>query len=109
MTQETLSVLGADAEDFIWQDLALCKDQDTNLFFDDYENSASTAKIVDEMCLSCPVMTICLRAGIDNAEWGVWGGIYLVRGKVNKDRNAHKSKKVWDEIKERIIDESIYG
>lgn len=94
--------LGADREDFDWTDLALCRGMDTNMFYDDYESSPGIAHAVDQMCLSCPIMEICLKQGIENGEWGVWGGVYLVRGKVSKERNAHKSKKDWDAIKNRL-------
>lgn len=62
------------------------------------------ARAVDEGCLSCPVMAQCLQAGVENNEWGVWGAIFLVSGKPDKNRNKHKTKEVWDEIKERIGD-----
>lgn len=116
MTQETsdaLKRLGVEDDDFYWQKLALCNDGEqslqTNLFYDDYEESEAVAKMVDEICLSCPVMAICLKEGLANSEWGVWGGVYLVRGKQSPARNQHKTKKVWDRIKDRLIDDAVYG
>lgn len=96
------SVLGVDLDDLEWQDLAVCQGVKTNKFYDDYESDVQTAYMVDQMCLSCPVMSACLSHGMDNSEWGVWGGIYLTSGKNDTNKNSHKSPEVWNEIKERI-------
>lgn len=101
-TPSVLDVLGLDADELEWQDLSLCANMDTNLFYDQYESSSSTAKMVDDICLSCPVMKQCLEKATDDGEWGVWGGIYLTSGKADKNRNSHKTEKVWLQIKERI-------
>lgn len=87
-----------------WQDWALCKGMPTNDWYDNYESSQSAARAVDQACLSCPVLAQCLQAGVENSEWGVWGGIYLVAGKPDKNKNAHKTPEIWKEIKERIGD-----
>ena len=97
--------LGLDLEDIEWQDLALCDGGfQTNDFYDNYEVNESVAKAVDEACLSCPVMAQCLQFGIENGEWGVWGGIYLTSGKMDENKNAHKTPEVWQAIRERIGD-----
>lgn len=98
------SVLGIDLDELEWQDLALCDGMRTNMFYDDYESSAQVAAVVDEACLSCPVMAQCLERGVENGEWGVWGGIYLTSGKPDMNRNAHKTQDVWQTIRERIGD-----
>lgn len=97
-----LEILGLDADELEWQDLALCAGSDTNLHYDQYESSNSIARVVDDRCLSCPVMKQCLEAGTENGEWGVWGAIYLTAGKPDKNRNSHKTEEVWEEIRERI-------
>lgn len=105
MTQETLSVfdaLGLDADDLEWQDLAICTGQDIRRFHEGYEASERTAKLTDAMCLSCPVRKVCLQAGIENNEWGVWGGIFLSNGKVDPNKNAHKTQDIWDQIRKGI-------
>ena len=99
---DVLSVLGIDVDELEWQDLSLCSEMDTNLFYDDYETDDNVARMVDEVCLSCPVMAQCLERGIENGEWGVWGGIYLTSGKQDKNRNSHKTQEVWDQIREKI-------
>jgi len=101
---DVLSELGLDLEDLQWQDLALCKGIATNDFYDTYETKESVARTVDDACLSCPVMAQCLQAGVENGEWGVWGGIYLTSGKPDIAKNSHKDPKVWQAIKERIGD-----
>ena len=52
-----LSNLGVDEEDFDWYDLAVCRGMDTNLFYDQYEADPNIARNIDEMCLSCPVLS----------------------------------------------------
>jgi hypothetical protein len=104
---DALSVLGLDLEALEWQDLALCDGMETNLFYDDYESDEQVALMIDQACLSCPVLAQCLERGVDNSEWGVWGGIYLVSGKPDMNRNAHKTQEIWQQIKERIGGESV--
>lgn len=100
-----LAALGIDPETLEWQDLALCHSVPTNMFFGEYESDEQVATTIDDMCLSCPVMKQCLTAGIENSEWGCWGGVYLVLGKRSEARNAHKTPEVWDKIK-KIMSES---
>lgn len=106
-TSDVQSVLGIDLEELEWQDLALCDGMPTNMFYDDYESDEQVAKVVDEACLSCPVMAQCLQRGVENGEWGVWGAIYLTSGKPDNNRNSHKTPEVWNAIRERIGGESV--
>lgn len=99
---DVLSLLGLDLDSLEWQELAVCEGMDVNLFYDDYESDNNVANMIDEACLSCPVMAQCLQEGFANGEWGVWGGIYLTSGKVDKNRNTHKSKETWKRIEEKI-------
>lgn len=78
-----------------WKDEADCLDLDTNLFFDKYEDDTHLAKTVDGICQRCPVNQSCFAWGVSNKEWGVWGGIYLRDGKIDKEFNAHKTKEDW--------------
>lgn len=96
------AVLGIDEHDLEWQDLAVCRGMPTNHFYDDYESDSEFAKVIDEACLSCPVISQCLMAGAENGEWGVWGGIYLVSGRKDDARNSHKTPEVWERIKDRV-------
>lgn len=97
-------ILGIDVDYLQWTDFALCKGFDTNDFFDNYEESDNYARVVDEVCLSCPVMKQCLQFGTENKEQGVWGGVYLIAGKPDKTRNAHKTPAIWQQIERRIVD-----
>lgn len=109
-TSEILDILGIDKEEFTWEKLSLCNQHDyinTNMFFDEYENSEPVAKMIDDLCLSCPVMALCLKKGVESKAWGVWGGVYLIRGKMAPERNAHKTKKTWDKIKSRLLDDAV--
>lgn len=96
---DILNDLGVDSDDFDWYHLAACLGMDTNLFFDKYEADINIAKNIDEACLSCPVSKICYQSGIDNNEYGVWGGIYLTAGATDKARNIHKTQEVWKKIR----------
>jgi hypothetical protein len=90
-----LNDLGIDSEDFDWFDIAACKGMDTNLFYEKYEADENVAKNIDEMCLSCPVMKMCYQDGTSKNEYGIWGGVYLNSGVIDKSRNLHKSQEVW--------------
>jgi hypothetical protein len=78
-----------------WKNDAQCKDFDTQLFFDKYEEDLELRPAIDEMCSMCPVAKMCFAVGISNKEYGVWGGVYLDAGKVSREFNRHKSKADW--------------
>ena len=42
-------------------------------------------------------MRQCFAAGVGNKEYGVWGGVYLEKGKVSREFNRHKTKADWAE------------
>lgn len=96
-----LNDLGIDKDEFDWFDLAICRGMDTNLFFDKYETDVNIAKSVDEACMSCPVSKICFQAGVENDEYGVWGGVYLSSGSVDNSKNTHKTSEFWKRIKKK--------
>lgn len=104
MSISLLELLGLDESEVEWHDLAQCKGMDRELWFDKYEADEKVAKMTDEICLSCPVLQECLTAGISNGEHGCWGGVFLSSGKIDRNRNSHKSKDTWKELKGRIGD-----
>ena len=85
-----------------WQDEALCSGLDTQKYFDLYEEDQDLAIDIDRMCLGCPVIRECFEYGISTESWGVWGGVYLVDGKIDNIKNSHKTQDTWNEILERI-------
>lgn len=78
-----------------WKDNSRCFGMDTNLFFDKYEEDHGVARSIDKICRDCPVNKDCFAWGISNKEWGVWGGVYLKDGKIDKEFNIHKAKDDW--------------
>lgn len=96
-----LNDLGINRDEFEWYDLAVCRGMDTNLFFDKYESDVNIAKNIDEACMMCPVSKMCYESGVENNEYGIWGGVYLNSGIVDKNKNLHKTPEVWKKIKKR--------
>jgi hypothetical protein len=96
-----LDDLGIDPDDIHWTDLAACNGIETDFFFDTYEADQTIAKNIDQMCLVCPVAKQCHDAGTNNAEYGVWGGVYLSLGALDKTRNSHKTQEVWKKWKSK--------
>lgn len=90
------------SDELKWQDVAICNggEDNSNLFFDEYESDVVIAMNTDQMCLHCPVAKQCLQSGMDNGDWGCWGGVYLVYGKPDKIRNSHKSIEDWERLEE---------
>ena len=78
-----------------WKDKGECLGMDTNLFFDKYEEDDHLAKSVDHICQRCPIRKECFAHGVSSREWGVWGGVYLKDGKIDKEFNRHKTKADW--------------
>lgn len=78
-----------------WKDEAKCLGMDTNLFFDSYEDDKKLAASIDKLCQSCPVNNKCFAVGLSGKDWGVWGGIYLKDGIIDKEHNSHKTKNDW--------------
>ncbi|MFN2615216.1 MAG: WhiB family transcriptional regulator [Actinomycetota bacterium] len=79
-------------EDASWQERALCRQADPNLFFAPQVTETKEEKLAreakaKEICARCPVKASCLRYAIDTREpFGIWGGLneterrqYLVR------------------------------
>lgn len=81
-----------------WKKSAACKDYDVNLFFDKYEEQLELRPAMDKICRECPVANICFAVGISQKEWGLWGGVYMENGKISREFNRHKTKKIWSEV-----------
>lgn len=92
--------LGLDPDNLRWYQLAACSGTDINMFYDDYESDNHLAAQVDEMCMHCPVIKQCYNEGVSNKERGVWGGIYMDLGRVDREYNDHKTPEVWKRLKD---------
>lgn len=105
-----------DNEDIEWYHLAICQGMNdrpkpkpgqprkkyVDKFYEGYEDDPVFAANMDSICLSCPVRAMCLREGIENNEYGLWGGVYLTNGKMDPARNAHKTDDIWEQIRSGI-------
>lgn len=78
--------------------LALCSGQNTETFFDIYEENENIRGAVEEKCMACPVNRRCFAEGVSNKEWGVWGGVYFEEGEISKEFNEHKTPEQWQRI-----------
>jgi hypothetical protein len=78
-----------------WKDHGSCKDFDTNLFFDKYEENLELRPAIDKLCSTCPMVRQCFAVGVSQKEWGVWGGVYVENGKISREYNKHRSKDDW--------------
>lgn len=56
-----------------WRDQAACQRVDVRVFFPAGEDAALLAR-AKAVCHTCPVMSVCLEAGLREPE-GVWGGL----------------------------------
>jgi hypothetical protein len=82
-------------QDNSWKDKALCLGEDTNDFFDNYEEQPELRGLVDQICQQCPVRKLCFATAVSAKETGVWGGIYFEQGEISKEFNRHKTKEDW--------------
>lgn len=79
----------------LWKDKGSCVNYDVNLFFDKYEENESLRPAIEQLCDGCPVMRTCFAVGISQKEYGVWGGVFLEKGKISREFSRHKSKADW--------------
>lgn len=64
-------------------------------FYEGYEQDHEIPYLVDSICTGCLVKKQCLDFGVTGAETGVFGGVYLNRGKIDEVKNEHKTTEVW--------------
>ena len=81
-----------------WSKEASCLNMDSNLFFDKYEEELKIRSTIDNLCMKCSVQRECLAVGVSRQEWGVWGGVFLEKGKISKEINNHKDNSDWFNI-----------
>lgn len=99
---DIIEEMGLDPENITWRDIGSCKDMEINWFYDTYENDQIHAANADLICARCPVVKQCLEAGMSNKEEGLWGGVYLSSGRVDKTRNKHKTDDDWKRLEARV-------
>lgn len=92
-------------QDLKWYHLSVCQGMTTEYFYDEYESDPVLADTMDGICLSCPVRTMCLGEGMRNKDYGLWGGWFLTAGRIDEQRNAHKSRAVREALGELVSDD----
>jgi len=80
-----------------WMEKALCRDFDTELFFDKYEEDLALRPAIDKLCSGCPVARQCFAVGVSQKAYGIWGGVYLDNGKISREFGRHRTKADWSE------------
>lgn len=77
------ALVGTDTLD---RDRALCSviDVDPEVWFPHPTDSDTRAR-AQSICAMCPIKTECAAFGTDNKLDGVWGGVFLHRGKIIAD------------------------
>ena len=79
-------------------------DAKQDFFFDQYEQDEESAKAADQLCLHCPVIQQCFIQG-SKGNYGLWGGLYWNgSGKSDKNKNAHKTEAVWNELHKKVAE-----
>lgn len=94
----------AEEREFDWRDLGICSNSDFQIsdFFEKYEESAEHARLIDELCLACPVMRQCALEAQQNKEIGTRGAIYWDAGSPSDSKNSHKTPEVWKRIERKL-------
>lgn len=95
--------MSADKENVQWKDYALCQHFPPDMWFEEYVADVRTAKVVDEICASCPVRKLCLQAGVEGGEYGVWGGLFLINGRPDPQKNEHKTPEQTKALRDGIV------
>jgi len=96
------------SDDKKWQEKAICQGDDVELFFDKYEEDVEVRKDIDSLCSICPVARICFAVGVSQKQYGVWGGIYLDKGKISREFNNHKTKDDWSTVWQSLTIDKEY-
>jgi hypothetical protein len=78
-----------------WKNKGSCVGHDVNLFFEKYEENEQLRPAVEKLCAGCPIARTCFAVGISQKETGVWGGIYLEKGKISREFGRHRTKENW--------------
>lgn len=82
-------------QDHSWKEKAACLGEETNDYFDNYEEDVELRPLIDQICRECPVRKICFATAVSNKETGVWGGVYFEQGDISREFNRHKSRSDW--------------
>lgn len=63
-----------------WEEFALCKDMNPELFFSEYEKDVNIRPSMKDLCNTCPVKSFCRNTAIEEERTGLWGGVYFEMG-----------------------------
>lgn len=73
---------GLDEENFIWQDLAMCHNIPTDVFFDYADERPAVDRAAKDICSYCPVQQVCLENKMREKAHGIHGGKRLQGGRI---------------------------
>ena len=68
-------------------DGAACKDINTEVFYPAQDTfTPAEERVIERMCIDCPIMMACLEWGLAHEKYGVWGGTTPVRRKIIREK-----------------------
>jgi hypothetical protein len=71
-------------------ELANCLSTDPEIFFPEREDKIAV-RLASRVCAMCPIVEDCLDYGIENEDFGIWGGASsLERKRMTRDRNLRR-------------------
>lgn len=79
-----------------WAVDAMCKDMDTNIFYDPEQ-----APVLRAVCGGCPVRNECLDYAVRNLEYGFWGGTTAT-----ERASLRRARKIFQEFDWRSKDQT---
>jgi WhiB family redox-sensing transcriptional regulator len=73
---------------------AACKGMDTNIFYSGMSGRYANELTAKAICVACPVRLQCLQQGLENEEYGIWGGTTELERKAMRKRQLRTARVV---------------
>lgn len=78
------------SQNLTWHLEAACKNEPTDVFFQDVGESSQAAKAI---CATCPVVDDCLEWALKHEKDGIWGGMSPIERNREKGRRQKAARK----------------